>query len=163
MTDNMDWWETFFDDAYVEGWVEQGAFDTTAESAGQLVRMLDLAPGAKVLDIPCGFGRFSKPLHDAGHEVIGVDASRLAWSFDPDPEADAAFEAGSTDWATGVRATDVQIGDDTRQFRVRLYTATELVGAMTAVGFTDITAHGDLAGTPLDPSTRLVVRAVRPT
>lgn len=236
MTPPDHWWQTFFDDAYVEAWAEQGAFDTTEETAAQLLEFLDLPAGASVLDVPCGFGRFSQPLHNAGLEVTGVDASsdqirrarrdhpgpdylvgdmreppsgpfdavlnlftsfgyfaspaddvrcleawfevlrpggqlvvetmhrdRLAWSWTPDDEADDDAESGTTDWATGVRTTLVEIGGQTRQFEVRLYTATELIRVMQDVGFTQVEAYGGLDASPLDPSRRLVVRGVRPS
>ncbi len=69
------WWRTFFDEAYVDAWATDGAFDETDEATAQLVDFLGLPTGARVLDIPCGFGRFSRPLHDAGHDVTAVDAS----------------------------------------------------------------------------------------
>lgn len=39
------------------------------------MEFLDLPAGARLLDVPCGFGRFSQPLHEAGFEVVGVDGS----------------------------------------------------------------------------------------
>ena len=44
-------------------------------------------------------------------------------------------------------------------FRVRCYTATELVKLLAEVGFTDIECFGDFEGAPLSRETRLVVRA----
>lgn len=235
MTDSQDWWETFFDDAYIDVWTEQGAFESTAQNVERLIDLLDLEAGSRVLDVPSGFGRFAQPLHDAGYRVTGIDASpdqirraerdhpgpsyhvgdmrepvggpydavlnlfssfgyfasdeedrrclsawfdvlrpggqlvietmhrdRIAWSFDPDGGPVSDIETGSTDWATGVRTSQVSFGEETREFRLRIYTATELVAAVADAGFVDIQTHGDLAGTPLDPTTRLVVRAVRP-
>lgn len=229
------WWQTFFDESYIEAWAAQGAFDSTDENVRQLVELLELPRGARVLDVPCGFGRFSRPLHEAGLQVTGVDISddqirrarrdhagpdyhvgdmrepppgpydavlnlfssfgyftstdddvrclqawydalrpggqlvlemmhrdRMAWSFDPEGEPYSDIETGSTDWATGVRTSVVRIGDETREFRLRLYTATELLAMVEGVGFVDARAHGDLTGAPLDPSTRLVVHAFRP-
>lgn len=83
------WWRTFFDDAYVDAWAADGAFESTDEVAAQLIDFLDLPSRARVLDIPCGFGRFSQPLHDAGYDVVGVDGSddqiRLAQQRHPGP------------------------------------------------------------------------------
>lgn len=83
------WWETFFDEAYVRAWESDGAFQSTDEAVADLLGFLRLEPGAAILDIPCGFGRFAGPLHEAGHDVVGVDASpdqiRLAREHHPGP------------------------------------------------------------------------------
>jgi ubiquinone/menaquinone biosynthesis C-methylase UbiE len=47
-------------------------------------------------------------------------------------------------------------------FRVRVYTATELVRLLADVGFGEIECFGDLEGADLTRETRLVVRAQRP-
>ncbi len=47
-------------------------------------------------------------------------------------------------------------------FRLRGYTATELVRLLTEVGFTEIECFGDFEGAPLSRETRLVVRAQKP-
>lgn len=69
------WWAGFFDEAYVDTWTEAGVFATTDDQVAQLRTLLDLPAGARILDVPCGFGRFAGPLHEAGYEVVGVDAS----------------------------------------------------------------------------------------
>lgn len=229
-----DWWRTFFDEAYVQAWEAEGAFEATAGDAAALVTFLGLEPGSTVLDIPCGFGRFSRPLHEAGFQVAGVDGSpdqirlarehnpgpayalgdmreppagpfdgvvnlyssfgyfedpaddtaclqawyrvlrpggvliletmhrdRLAWLWGQDPDPGSGRETGHTDWVSGVRTSQVEVGGETRTFRVRLYTATELVRTMTQVGFTDVEVFGGLDGSELDPSRRLAIRARR--
>lgn len=84
-----EWWRTFFDEAYVDAWAANGAFDSTDEMAAQLIDFLGLPSGSRLLDVPCGFGRFAQPLHDAGYEVVGIDASeeqiRLARQRHPGP------------------------------------------------------------------------------
>jgi len=69
------WFDDFFDEdylrlfgPYVEG--ERAA----AESAGVL-RLLDLPPGARILDLCCGQARHAAPLRAAGLEVVGLDLS----------------------------------------------------------------------------------------
>jgi SAM-dependent methyltransferase len=47
-------------------------------------------------------------------------------------------------------------------FRLRCYTATELVKLLDEVGFTGIECFGDFEGAPLSRETRLVLRAQRP-
>jgi len=45
------------------------------QEAAEIAGLLDLAPGAKVLDAPCGHGRIANRLAAAGIEVVGIDAS----------------------------------------------------------------------------------------
>jgi SAM-dependent methyltransferase len=67
------------------------------------------------------------------------------------------------DYAAGEVETDhILIADGTRRsitFRVRVYTATELVRLLEGVGFGEIECFGDLDGGELSRETRLVVRA----
>ena len=69
------WWESFFDEDYIELW---GSFHTTerteAETEG-IWKLLELRPGSRVLDAPCGYGRFSRRLAERGADVVGVDQS----------------------------------------------------------------------------------------
>jgi SAM-dependent methyltransferase len=69
------WWESFYDDDYLALWGPFYDEAASAAQAGALVTMLGLAPGARVLDAPCGFGRLSRPLAARGAHVTGVDRS----------------------------------------------------------------------------------------
>jgi SAM-dependent methyltransferase len=55
-----------------------GRYDTTEQDARQAVALLGLAPGARVLDAACGFGRFAGALLELGCAVVGVDISPAA-------------------------------------------------------------------------------------
>jgi SAM-dependent methyltransferase len=55
-----------------------GEYDATGEDAAAVIRLLDLAPGAQVLDAGCGFGRFTAALQEQGCETVGVDISPAA-------------------------------------------------------------------------------------
>ncbi len=48
----------------------------TEQEVDALVRLLDLAPGARVLDVGCGPGRHALALGERGYEVVGVDISQ---------------------------------------------------------------------------------------
>lgn len=246
-----DWWATFFDDVYVEAWTAAGAFDRTDEVVEALVALLDLPEGARILDVPCGFGRISGPFHERGHDVVGVDISeeQLALARDRNPgptylqgdmrnppdgpfdavlniftsfgyfarreedlEAISAWyrvlrpggqlvmvlndrdrvvwsearrhttedeaagdrrrpgaeeddeviqEEVDTDWVEGVRTATVTYRGTTKRFRVRMYTATELIRDLRTVGFSEVEAFGGLDRSPLAPESPLVIRAVR--
>src|SRR5258708_31930166 len=45
------------------------------KQAADLWSMLDLNPGRRLLDAPCGWGRLSRPLAFLGGDVLGVDQS----------------------------------------------------------------------------------------
>jgi SAM-dependent methyltransferase len=85
----MEWWQDFFDEDYVTVWSAAGSFESTAGMVDDLERLLDLSPGARVLDIACGFGRIAGPLAARGYDVTGLDYSatqlRLAEERNPGP------------------------------------------------------------------------------
>ena len=70
-----EWWKTFFDEDYlrIAGQVFQQV-DSTGQAAA-LWSLLDLSPGCRILDAPCGWGRLSHPLASLGATVLGVDQS----------------------------------------------------------------------------------------
>ncbi|MHC4409156.1 MAG: class I SAM-dependent methyltransferase [Planctomycetota bacterium] len=49
------------------------AWHAAAADSGQLVALLGLEPGASVLDLGCGPGRYALPLAGLGYAVTGVD------------------------------------------------------------------------------------------
>jgi SAM-dependent methyltransferase len=71
------WWQTFFDGDYLRIWSADRPESQTALEVDFLVRALGLAPGTKVLDAPCGYGRLSRPLAELGMYVVGVDQAQL--------------------------------------------------------------------------------------
>lgn len=70
-----EWWKTFFDEDYLRIWGQMFADDVNANQAAELWSMLDLQPGCRLLDAPCGWGRLSRPLALLGATVLGVDQS----------------------------------------------------------------------------------------
>lgn len=70
-----DWWKTFFDEDYLRVWGQFLSEEHSAKQAAELWSMLDLGPGCRILDAPCGWGRLSRPLALLGASVLGVDYS----------------------------------------------------------------------------------------
>jgi SAM-dependent methyltransferase len=234
MDEQREWWKHFFDEDYVKAWSAASVFDHTEEEAAAIVDLLDLPPGAAILDVPCGFGRIAGPLHHRGFRVTGIDISQtqlqLAAQLNPgpdylladmrqpppgpfdgvinvfssygyfeEPEQDLAAlqawsqvlrrggvllmdlmhrdrlaylegrprkegpirEEGTIDWVSGVRTVTVTYGNVTKTFRIRLYTATEIVHMLREVGFTHVEAFGGFRRAPVSPDQRLTIRAVK--
>jgi len=74
MTDAA-WWTTFYDEDYLRLW--GAGFDDAKNraEADALWEVLDLAPGRRLLDAPCGYGRLSRLMAERGAAVVGVDQS----------------------------------------------------------------------------------------
>jgi SAM-dependent methyltransferase len=70
-----EWWKTFFDDDYFRIWGQLFSEENNTKQAAELWSMLDLSPGCRILDAPCGWGRLSRPLALLGANVLGVDQS----------------------------------------------------------------------------------------
>jgi 2-polyprenyl-3-methyl-5-hydroxy-6-metoxy-1,4-benzoquinol methylase len=76
-----EWWKTFFDQDYLRIWGQMFSEETDAKQASELWSMLDLSPGCKILDAPCGWGRLSRRLALVGAMVLGVDQSETLLTF----------------------------------------------------------------------------------
>lgn len=70
-----EWWKTFFDQDYLNLWGQMFSEEDNRKQAGDLWSMLDLEPGRRIMDAPCGWGRLSRPLACLGADVLGVDQS----------------------------------------------------------------------------------------
>ncbi len=78
MTAPADWWKDFFSGLAVAFWDAALPEKATAEDAAFLWKHLGLREGSRVLDVPCGSGRLTRPLAAAGCRMTGVDISREA-------------------------------------------------------------------------------------
>jgi SAM-dependent methyltransferase len=76
-----EWWKTFFDDDYLRIWTQILTDEVSNQQALDLWSMLDLRPGCRILDAPCGWGRLSLPLARLGATVLGVDQSDRQLAF----------------------------------------------------------------------------------
>lgn len=71
-----EWFTRFFDTAYVDQLLEEKSPADTRAEVDFLVRRLRLPRGARILDVPCGYGRHAAALARRGFAVVGVDLSR---------------------------------------------------------------------------------------
>jgi SAM-dependent methyltransferase len=56
-------------------WLQALPVEHTQGEADRLARLLVAAPGAEILDVPCGAGRLALPLAERGYRLTGVDRS----------------------------------------------------------------------------------------
>lgn len=76
-----DWWSDFFRGIVIELWRKALPPEHTAAEAAFLEKALGLAPGSRVLDVPCGHGRIALELAAHGAKVSGIDISEEAVAF----------------------------------------------------------------------------------
>jgi SAM-dependent methyltransferase len=119
------------------------------------------------------FAEFLRVLRPGAAVIIEtMHRDRLMWIFQArrwEPLKDDAVlvEEGRFDHVAGEIETDhiLAPADGPRRsltYRMRCYTATELVRMLVAAGFGEIDAFGDYEGGGLTRETRLVVRALKP-
>jgi SAM-dependent methyltransferase len=88
---------TFGDDYlyFYEESIDDGHSD---DDAAQILGLLDLPPGSRLLDAPCGHGRITRRLAAAGLDVTGVDLSPgfidMARAHSANPAGRATYEVG---------------------------------------------------------------------
>ena len=70
-----EWWKDFFGGLVVDFWRTAMTSEVTRAEADFLAKSLRLAPGRRVLDVPCGDGRLALELASRGCRVTGVDIS----------------------------------------------------------------------------------------
>src|SRR5262245_30920402 len=70
-----EWWQTFFDADYLRLWAGVTTAEYTAREVEGIWTLCRLAPGSRVLDAPCGWGRIARALAERGADVLGVDQS----------------------------------------------------------------------------------------
>jgi SAM-dependent methyltransferase len=68
-----DWTSTFFDGFIVAAQRKINSAEQTQTEADFLEQALAAAPGARILDVPCGNGRLSIALAGRGYQLTGVD------------------------------------------------------------------------------------------
>lgn len=72
---SLDWYQTFFRGVAVDVWRRAVSPEQTRLDVEFLQKHLEITPGKRVLDVPCGLGRHSLELAARGCKVTGVDLS----------------------------------------------------------------------------------------
>jgi len=74
-------------------WLQAVPPEHSVREADRLEKLLDAAPGAEILDVPCGGGRLSLVFSDRGYRMTGVD-----WSSQFLDHARASHGSGTVLW-----------------------------------------------------------------
>jgi SAM-dependent methyltransferase len=75
MSEPGTWWEGFFSGLWLAVPEQARSPERTRAEATAIERLLRLAPGATVLDVPCGDGRLTCELAARGYQATGVDVT----------------------------------------------------------------------------------------
>lgn len=90
----MSWWRNYFGDDFFDLHIDLFPEEKSRAEVSGMIELLGLPTGSRVLDVPCGWGRHTQLLQDAGYEVVGADISepllRRAWRGNNAPEYAAA-------------------------------------------------------------------------
>jgi SAM-dependent methyltransferase len=76
MSRRREWFRDFFDASYVAQLREEKPPAQSRREVDFVLKALALARGARILDVPCGYGRHASALARRGFRVVGVDLSR---------------------------------------------------------------------------------------
>ena len=71
----MPWWKAYFGELYLRMFGTILTPERTAQEVAGIMTLLELRPGARILDLCCGQGRHAVPLSRAGFRVTGLDRS----------------------------------------------------------------------------------------
>jgi ubiquinone/menaquinone biosynthesis C-methylase UbiE len=89
-------WDELFDELYLKTYADHEPGVPREEALGA-ARLAEVEPPAEVLDAPCGYGRHSLVLAEAGFHVTGADRSPVLLD-------EARRRSGSDDWPRWVQA-----------------------------------------------------------
>lgn len=71
----MTWWRTYFDEVFFQLHDSLFPEEESRREVAAILEMLGLPAGARILDAPCGWGRHTLLLPDAGQDAFGADLS----------------------------------------------------------------------------------------
>jgi len=89
------WYIDFFGHDYLRIYQPFLTPERTERQVEELIKLLALPPGSKILDLCCGHGRHAIPLAQRGYEVTGLDLSEV---FLQKAQADAEAQGVSVRW-----------------------------------------------------------------
>jgi SAM-dependent methyltransferase len=75
-TSSPETWDAFFSEFYLRAYATDERDAGAEQQALAAARLSGCAERGELLDVPCGFGRHSIPLAEAGYRVTGVDRSQ---------------------------------------------------------------------------------------
>jgi ubiquinone/menaquinone biosynthesis C-methylase UbiE len=91
-----DWWRTYFGDDFFDLHVDLFPEQESRAEVAALLDLMGLPAGSRILDVPCGWGRHTHLLAEAGFVAVGADLSepllRRASATSPGPRAFAACD-----------------------------------------------------------------------
>ena len=93
MNVQTNWWETFFEGVAVDMWLQAVPPEHSLREADRLEKLIGAAPGAEILDVPCGGGRLSLVFSGRGYRMTSVD-----WSSEFLDHARASHGSDKVDW-----------------------------------------------------------------
>lgn len=73
---SAEWWQSYFDTQYLLEYEPLFALERDRREVARLIDLLGLPAGSRILDVPCGQGRHSHLLAEAGFDVDGFDYSK---------------------------------------------------------------------------------------
>lgn len=71
----MAWWRTYFDDTFFHLHDDLFPEEDSRNEVAAALEFLGLPTGSRILDLPCGWGRHTNLLPEAGYEAFGADLS----------------------------------------------------------------------------------------
>jgi SAM-dependent methyltransferase len=72
---DIPWYQAFFGEDYLRIYAPFLPPEKTEREVADILALLDLAEGSRILDLCCGNGRHAIPLAQQGHQVSGLDLS----------------------------------------------------------------------------------------
>jgi SAM-dependent methyltransferase len=94
----MPWWDVNFDELYLRMFETILTPERTAQEVAGVMTLLNLRPGARVLDLCCGQGRHTVPLGRVGYRMTGLDRSTYLLG---QAQRAAEEEGIDVDWVLG--------------------------------------------------------------
>lgn len=71
----MAWWRNYFDETFFQLHEDLFPEEDSRREVAAILELLGLPDGARVLDLPCGWGRHTLLLPEAGQDAFGADLS----------------------------------------------------------------------------------------